>query len=122
MTSVYPYKRMKPTKCMAYTRNSDFSEFCGIVFGDGNIWTNGRRYEITITGSPKDKGYMDCIAEYVVQTIKPKVYYRIRGRGLRLTIYSKKLFNFLVGIGMKSGAEKGKLGIPKKICESRDLY
>jgi intein-encoded DNA endonuclease-like protein len=97
------------------------SEFCGVIMGDGNLWTNGRKYEITITGSPKDKPYMDCIAEYA-KTIKPRIYYRQRGRGLRLTIYSKILFHFLIhDIGFKHGSEKGDGNIPRIIARRKDL-
>lgn len=36
------------------------AEFCGIIMGDGNIWSNGRKYEITITGNIiNDRDYFD---------------------------------------------------------------
>ncbi|MEW6748440.1 MAG: LAGLIDADG family homing endonuclease [Candidatus Micrarchaeota archaeon] len=98
------------------------AEFCGVISGDGNIWSNGRKYEITITGSPKNRQYLDKIAEYVAGNIKPKAYYRVRGRGLRLTIYSKEFFRFLIeDIGLGRGLQKNKEGIPPTILEMRDF-
>ncbi len=99
------------------------AEFCGIIMGDGNLWTNGRKYEITITGSPKDRDYMDKIAEYARGNVAPHIYYRIRGRGLRLTIYSKELFGFLTEeIGIKSGLRKSTGTIPLGIKKTREYY
>ncbi len=90
--------------------------------GDGNLWTNNRKYEITITGNPNDKGYMDFIADYATRAIKPTVYYRVRGRGLRLSIYSKALFLFLTKyLGFGIGGEKSCGVIPSKVVESRNL-
>ncbi len=102
--------------------DAGMAEFCGIVQGDGNIWTNNRKYEITITGSPKDSAYMDYVARYAAKNIKPGLYYRVRGRGLRLTIYSKRLFLFLTkGLGMGSGALKSGGGVPLRISKSKKL-
>jgi len=102
--------------------DEEMAEFCGVICGDGNIWTNGRKYEITITGNPKDKEYLDKIANYVSDNIKPTVYYRIRGRGLRLTVYSKELFRYLTEvIGFGIGTDKNLNGIPRSILKNRKL-
>jgi len=101
--------------------DEDMAEFCGVIMGDGNIWTNGRRYEVTITGSPKDRPYMDFLEGLVKRKIT-KPYYRIRGRGLRLTIYSKKFFMFLTqDLGMESGIRKSRGGIPSAISADERL-
>lgn len=98
------------------------AEFCGIIMGDGNLWSDGRKYEVTITGSPKDRGYSDGIVRYARRCIKPNVYYRQRGRGLRLTIYSKEFYYFLMErLGIKGGQGKCKCTIPKDIAKSRAL-
>ncbi|MCI0504384.1 hypothetical protein L0Y65_06805 [Candidatus Micrarchaeota archaeon] len=97
-------------------------ELCGIISGDGNIWTNYRKYEITITGNPKDGEYMDSVAAYLKEVVKPKVYYRIRGRGLRVSIYSKAFFVFLTkGVGFGIGVKKNTAGIPQRIMEEEIL-
>ncbi len=93
------------------------AEFCGTVMGDGNLWTNNRKYEVTITGDiTKDKNYFDKLASFVKNKIGKNPYYRIRGRGLRLTIYSKEYYGFLTSaVGLKSGMQKRKSGIPAPI-------
>ncbi len=95
-------------------------ELIGIIMGDGNLWTNNRKYEITITGNPKDKDYLDKINnEMLNMNFNP--YYRKRGRGLRLTVYSKRLFEHLTKtIGLKHGKEKNTTHIPNKILENRE--
>ncbi len=40
------------------------SEFCGVIMGDGNIWTNNRKYEITITGNIDDRAYFDQLLDF----------------------------------------------------------
>jgi len=101
--------------------DGDMAEFCGIISGDGNIWTNMRKYEVTITGSPKDRSYLDRLAKYVSLRIKSNPYYRQRGRGLRLTIYSVSFFKFLTEeVGFGIGIEKNSRGIPAPILKSRD--
>ena len=102
--------------------DDDMAEFCGVLMGDGNLWTNDRKYEITITGNPKDKGHLDFIADYVIRAVKPRVYYRIRGRGLRLTIYSKVFFLFLTNfVGFGFGSRKSCGAIPLRIAEFRSF-
>lgn len=103
-----------------FNLNPDIAELCGIIMGDGNLWTNNRKYEITITGNPEDdKLYLNDLYSYVDRNIKAKPYYRIRGRGLRLTIYSKKFFEFVtLNIGIPSGKLKRNSGIPPLICEN----
>jgi hypothetical protein len=102
-----------------YKLNEEMAELCGIVSGDGNIWTNSRKYEISITGSPKDKEYMDKVVRIITHSVKPKVYYRMRGRGLRVSIYSKSYFEFLTKeVGFGVGIEKNSHGVPIKILKS----
>jgi len=105
-----------------FVLDDELAEFCGVLMGDGNLWTNDRKYEITITGNPKDKGHLDFIAGYVIRAIKPRVYYRVRGRGLRLTIYSKMFFLFLTNyLGFGIGSKKSRGAIPSRIAESRNF-
>jgi len=93
------------------------AEFCGIIMGDGNLWTNNRKYEVTITGDiTNDKEYFDSLASFVRNKIGKNPYYRIRGRGLRLTIYSKEYYKFLTDkVGMKDRMLKNEFGFPISI-------
>jgi intein/homing endonuclease len=51
--------------------------------------------------------------------IKPAPYYRIRGRGRRLSIYSKKFYLFITSdIGIPGGTKKCTIGIPEKISSN----
>ncbi len=85
--------------------------------GDGNLWTNNRKYEVTITGNKEtDLLCLDNLYSYIHDTIKRKPYYRVMGRGLRLTIYSKKFFKFLtIEMDIPSGKSKRSSGIPSLI-------
>lgn len=105
-----------------YCIDETISEFCGAIMGDGNIWSNGRKYEITVTGNIiTDREYFDYIYFFVHSRIK-KPYYRIRGRGLRLTIYSKKFYQFITKkMGIPPRVLKCKFGIPPKICATKKL-
>ncbi|MBU0532330.1 hypothetical protein KKB44_02435 [Candidatus Micrarchaeota archaeon] len=100
--------------------DADMAELCGIIMGDGNLWTNNRKYEITFTGHKiDDKLYFDDLYSYIDANIKRKPYYRIRGRGRRLTIYSKKFFMFVtITLGIPSGMLKRKSGIPLLIARN----
>jgi len=105
---------------MEFKLDEQMAEFCGILLGDGNLWTNGRKYEVTITGSPKDRGYMNYILRYTTKKLGQKAYYRIRGRGLRISIYSKKMFKFLTtDAKIESGMKKAMSGTPQWIFSSK---
>lgn len=97
--------------------DEDQAEFCGIIMGDGNLWTNNRKYEVTITGDiVSDRAYFDALASFVRDRIGKEPYYRIRGRGLRLTIYSKEYYKFLTeNVGMKDRMLKSESGFPSSI-------
>lgn len=99
------------------------AEFCGIIMGDGNIWSNERKYEVTITGNiVNDKEYFDKLYSFVDSKIKKHPYYRIRGRGLRLTIYSKKFYDFVTcEVGIPPRLLKSESGIPISIAKNQTL-
>jgi DNA-binding transcriptional regulator WhiA len=101
--------------------NVDFkiAELIGVILGDGNLWSNGRWYEITITGHPiKDKKYFQYLSN-IFQNMGLYTYIRVRG-GLRLTIKSKKFFDFLTkDLGIFSGKLRSKSKIPKEIIKSK---
>jgi len=99
--------------------NQDIAEFCGTIMGDGNLWSNNRKYEITITGNKiDDKEYFEYLYSFIDKNIKKNPYYRIRG-GIRLTIYSKKFYIFVnKDIGIPDRKLKRKSGIPLVIKQN----
>jgi len=101
--------------------NEEMAEFCGVIMGDGNIWSNGRKYEVTITGNIiNDKEYFDTLYTFIETSIKKKPYYRIRGRGLRISIYSKEFHNFITQhIGIPEREAKSDSGIPSSIMSNK---
>ncbi|MBN2478467.1 hypothetical protein JXB01_04220, partial [Candidatus Micrarchaeota archaeon] len=69
-----------------------------------------------------DKEYFEKLYSFIKRKLCLKPYYRIRGRGLRLSIYSKSFFIFLTEvIGIPKGIAKRKMGIPSCFLNSRDL-
>jgi DNA-binding transcriptional regulator WhiA len=121
MNYVSKYIGNKLEKIMKIKLNSQVAELCGIIIGDGNLWTNNRKYEITITGSPKDRRYMDAVEKYFTVVTNRNMYYRQRGRGLRISLYSKDAFVYFTEVlGIKIGKEKGSSTIPSQIIRNRD--
>ena len=99
--------------------SDNVSELVGIIFGDGNIWTNNRKYEVTITAGVNDRDYFDKICQKL-KSANLNTYERKRGRGLRVTVYSKALFTFLVhDLGVGWGRDKSRSPIPKAIIEKK---
>ena len=100
--------------------DASHAEFCGTIMGDGNLWTNNRKYEITITGNiENDRDYFDKLVSFVRKKVGKNPYYRIRGRGLRLTIYSKNYYKFLTeNVGLKDRMLKSESGIPASIMDN----
>lgn len=77
----------------------ELSELIGIIIGDGNIYYKKkfRKYFFEITGNPKlERDYFDYIVNLInyILNKKPKIY--IRGRGLKIRIYSKNFVEFLI--------------------------
>jgi hypothetical protein len=105
----------------SFQLNDDMAEFCGVIMGDGNLWSNNRKYEITITGNKiDDREYFDSLFDFISKKIKKKPYYRERGRGLRLTIYSKNFYYFInKKIGIPEKRKKRSAGIPFQIRKNK---
>ena len=102
--------------------DEEIAELVGIIFGDGNIWSNGRWYEVTITGNGEtDQLYFSYIADLVRRKLGSEPYVRVRG-GLRLTIKSKEFYHFLTReLGIPSGEAKAMASIPPKITKAQVL-
>ncbi len=88
--------------------NKDLAEFVGAVIGDGNLWNDETHYRVELTGDPVlDKSYYEEFMSPLIENLfglKPSI--KVRSRGLRLRIHSKKVFKALTDIGVP--ARKGK--------------
>lgn len=73
----------------------ELCEFIGAIIGDGNLWTDGSRHRIELTGDPVlDKRYFDYLSTLVYSLFKKKPYtIRVHQRGLRLRLQSKDAFH-----------------------------
>ncbi len=89
------------------------SEFLGIIYGDGNLWTNYRKYEISFTCSIYDEDYFSYVMKNVFICFNKKPYCRTRHSALRLSIYDKRLFHYLVSLGVAWGSKKASCKIPQ---------
>ncbi|MCW4047936.1 MAG: hypothetical protein NWE99_10345 [Candidatus Bathyarchaeota archaeon] len=95
-------------------------ELIGAIIGNGNLWTDGSRYRVEITGHPQlDKEYFDYLSTIAYHLFKKKPYpIRVRQRGLRWRLQSKEAFTVLAGLGLPVGQGKSyKVTIPEQILQ-----
>lgn len=94
-------------------------EFVGAIIGDGNIWTDGSRFRVELTGDPTlDKHYFEYLSKVAFELFGKKPYtLKIRQRGLRFRLQHKPAFDTLVGLGMKAGYKARNVVIPKPIIK-----
>jgi len=93
-------------------------ELVGALFGDGNIYTNKRKYLVAFTGNPKNEAeYFEKLAFLIEKEWSKKATPKIRSKGIRIALYSKELVLRLTAVfGLVPG--KGKcdgLVIPQHI-------
>src|SRR5512138_3862834 len=86
----------------------ELCEFVGAVIGNGNLWTDGSRYRVELTGDPKlDWHYFEYLSAIAFQLFGKKPYaLRVRQRGLRLRLQSQAAYKVLTKLGIPQGAEK----------------
>jgi hypothetical protein len=107
---------------MPFDLNSDFSEFIGVVIGDGCLYGNFNKYVIMLTGNAiSDVGYYIGLQEKL-RDIGVKSVIKTHSNGLRLIINNKNLFKFLQDeLGMKYKSKKTyEAKIPERVLESRE--
>ena len=113
-TGKHPRRIYKPNCLiiiMEMEVNKQLAELVGIIIGDGNIYYNPsvRKYYFEITGNKLEKDYFSYISDLVFQILKKRPSISIRGRGLRLRLYSKEFVEYLIyNLNMPYGAQKGK--------------
>jgi len=97
----------------------------GAVIDDGNLWTDGSRYRIELTGDPRlDWEYYHYLLDKVFHLFGKRPYpLRIRRKGLRFRLQSKHAFQALTKLGIPVGEGKAhKVEIPKQILEKEWSY
>jgi hypothetical protein len=100
--------------------NCELCELVGAVIGNGNLWTDGSRYRVELTGDPKlDVEYFRYLSAIANSLFKKKPYpMRIRQRGLRWRLQSKDAFSLLLELGVPSGKGKShKVAIPECVLQ-----
>ncbi len=104
---------------------SSLCEFIGAIIGDGNLWTDGSRYRVELTGDPKlDNSYFVYLSEVVYKLFKKSPYkLRVRQKGLRFRLQSKNAFCIITDLGIKSGRNKSRIvTIPEDIMKKGWKY
>ena len=103
--------------------NEEIAELIGIIYGDGNLCIdNNKGYRINITGN-KETDY-NYLTEYVSGlfernfNIKPKIWIYKNRKAIALNIFSKKLLEYFMNLGMKVGPKKN-LIIPNIILKNK---
>lgn len=102
--------------------NSGFSEFVGIMLGDGHLSEKGMRITLEY---PYELDYAKYVAALIKKIfgIEPKIYpYTKHGREIRVIVNSIALSSFLKKVGMQTGDKvKNNVGIPPFIFKDRHL-
>jgi hypothetical protein len=105
-------------KDMRVSISSSLCEFVGAIIGDGNLWTDGSRHRIELTGNPTlDRAYFIYLSKIAFKVFKKRPYLlKIRERGLRFRLQSKHAFDILIELGIPAGKGKfSKVKIPEQI-------
>jgi hypothetical protein len=80
-------------------------EFVGAVIGNGNLWTDGSRFRIELTGHPKlDVNYFNYLSNLSSDLFGKKPYpLCTHERALRWRLQSKDAFILLQSLGVPTG-------------------
>lgn len=105
--------------------NKGKSELIGAIIGDGNIRFSEKhnQYYVEITGNKEfEKDYFQYLSGLLSREFKLNSKIRESQRGLRLRVYSKKLVQFLINLGLPYNRNKSQnVFIPTKIVEELEL-
>ncbi len=102
----------------------ELCELVGAIIGNGNLWTDGSRFRIDLTGHPEfDKSYFEYLRQLMQRLFGKDPYpLRIRQRGLRLRLQSKTAYELLLTLGIPQGSGKShKVTIPDQIAQDWEL-
>jgi hypothetical protein len=98
----------------------ELCELVGAIIGNGNLWTDGSRYRVELTGDPKfDKEYFDYLSTISKNLFEKNPYpIHVRQRGLRWRLQSKDAFILLTKLGLPIGKGKShRVTIPQTIVQ-----
>ena len=104
--------------------NEEIAELIGIIYGDGNlnIVKKNNTYRINITGNKEtDYNYLTKYVSSLFERnfdIKPKIWIYKYRKAIAINIYSKKLLEYFLGLGMKVGPKK-RLMVPRIILTNK---
>jgi hypothetical protein len=86
----------------------ELCEFVGAIIGNGNLWTDGSRYRVELTGDPNlDKEYFNYLSAVSSLLFKKQPYLtRVHQRGLRWRLQSKHAYSLLLDLGLPAGSGK----------------
>jgi hypothetical protein len=96
----------------------ELCEFIGALIGDGNLWTDGSRYRIELTGDPiLDERYLMYLSDLAFKVFGKKPYaLKVREKGIRFRLQDKQAFELLTKLGMPVGEGKARhIYIPNTI-------
>ena len=103
----------------------ELCEFVGAIIGDGNLWTDGSRYRVELTGDPElDRAYYDYLSKISCGLFKKKPYpMRVHQRGLRWRLQSKEAFSVFTHLGLPVGKGKAhQFTIPSLILQKNWVF
>lgn len=99
----------------------ELCEVVGAIIGDGNLWTDGSRYRVEMTGDCKlDKKYFEYLANLEYRSFYRKPYnLRIKEGTVYMRLQSKQAFEALAGLGLHAGRGKAlRVIIPESIVKN----
>lgn len=104
-------------------QSSELAEFVGVLIGDGFIGSYGKTTKmIQITGHKiNDKEYyLNYLIPLINRLFKTKVHFYEQKNCLRITIYSKIIFDELKNSLHFPVGKKGEIGIPECLIRSNE--
>lgn len=108
--------------------NEDIIELIGIILGDGNIqvYPDRWRYRLIITLNGVDESrYVEYVKMLLTRVfgVKPKVDNTIKGKGLLLAYYSKKIVQSIVELGLHPGRKTlNQVSVPRIVLDNLKFY
>lgn len=100
----------------------ELCEFVGAIIGNGNLWTDGSRYRVELTGDPElDKPYFEYLFQLASHLFGKNPYpLRVHQRGLRLRLQSKNAYQIILALGISQGFGKAhEVTIPDPIINEK---
>jgi hypothetical protein len=109
---------------MQLTITQELCELVGAIIGDGNLWTDGSRYRIELTGDPSlDWAYFVHLSKIAFALFGKRPYdLKKRQNGVRLRLQSKDAFRVFADLGIHAGRKSLSVRIPTQILDKGWTY